>query len=94
MAAGLTVGNAGFLNTSPTTRLTIENFWEFLSFVVNSIVFLLIGLQLDLFDLESFTVTEILVEVLVAVAAVLLARSTDDLRLFGSHQPCPTPSEN
>lgn len=75
VAAGLTVGNAGFLNTSPSTRLTIENFWEFLSFVVNSIVFLLIGLQLDLFDLESFTVTEILVEVLVAVAAVLLARA-------------------
>ena len=75
VAAGLTVGNSGFRNTSPTTRLTIENFWEFLAFVVNSIVFLLIGLQLNLFDLESFTVTEIVIEVLVAVVAVLLARA-------------------
>ena len=75
VAAGLTVGNAGFQNTSPTTRLTIENFWEFLSFVVNSIVFLLIGLQLNILDLENFTVSEILLEVFVAVGAVLLARA-------------------
>ena len=75
VAAGLTVGNAGFQNTSPTTRLTIENFWEFLAFVVNSIVFLLIGLQLNILDLETFTVGEIITDVLVAVVAVLLARA-------------------
>ena len=51
VAAGLVVGNVGLRNTSPTTRLTLENFWEFLAFVVNSLVFLLLGLQIEISDL-------------------------------------------
>ncbi len=69
VAAGLMVGNIGLRNTSPTTRLTLQNFWEFLSFVVNSMVFLLLGLEIDITELpaEWFAVG-------VAVAAILLAR--------------------
>ncbi|MGY9073084.1 MAG: cation:proton antiporter [Acidimicrobiales bacterium] len=44
VAAGLMVGHVGLKNTSPTTRLTLENFWEFLAFLVNSFVFLLLGI--------------------------------------------------
>ncbi|NND03049.1 MAG: hypothetical protein HKN91_09700, partial [Acidimicrobiia bacterium] len=53
VAAGLMVGNTGLLNTSPTTRLTLQNFWEFLSFVVNSMVFLLLGLEIQITELPG-----------------------------------------
>ena len=70
VAAGLFVGNVGFQNTSPTTRLTLINFWEFLAFVTNSIIFLIIGLQIEV---EQFRV--FLLPILVAVFAVLLSRA-------------------
>ncbi len=70
VAAGLFVGNVGFRNTSPTTRLTIQNFWEFMAFVTNSIIFLIIGLQIDL---QAFDTN--LTPILVAVGAVLLSRA-------------------
>jgi CPA1 family monovalent cation:H+ antiporter len=70
VAAGLFVGNLGTLNTSPTTRITLENFWEFLAFVVNSLVFLLIGLEADLRQLQLN-----LPLLVVAIVAVLLSRA-------------------
>ncbi|PIE80201.1 MAG: Na+/H+ antiporter [Chloroflexi bacterium] len=70
VAAGLMVGNIGMQNTSPTTRLTLENFWEFSSFVVNSMIFLLIG-----FELEIDQFTPYLFPIVVAVVAVLLSRA-------------------
>jgi CPA1 family monovalent cation:H+ antiporter len=70
VAAGLFVGNLGTQNTSPTTRITLENFWEFLAFVVNSLVFLLIGLEADLRQLQLN-----LPLLVVAIAAVLLSRA-------------------
>ena len=46
VAAGLTVGNFGIrIGMSPRTRIALWSFWEYLAFVVNSLVFLLIGLQ-------------------------------------------------
>jgi CPA1 family monovalent cation:H+ antiporter len=70
VAAGLVVGDIGLRNTSPPTRLTLENFWEFLSFTVNSFVFLLIGLRIDVRDLAAH-----LDAVAIAVVAILLARA-------------------
>jgi len=70
VASGLMVGTFGLLNTSPTTRLAIDNFWELLSFMANSLVFLIIGLVIDLraYDLDS------IIAVAVAVVAILLSR--------------------
>ncbi|MCH7670104.1 MAG: Na+/H+ antiporter [Acidobacteria bacterium] len=70
VAAGIVVGELGLRNTSPPTRLTLENFWEFLSFTVNSFVFLLIGLRIHVRDLVGQ-----LDAVVVAIAAILLARA-------------------
>ena len=69
VAAGLVVGNVGLRNTSPTTRLTLENFWEFLAFVVNSLVFLLLGLQIEISELLDKADA-----VLVALVAIQLTR--------------------
>jgi CPA1 family monovalent cation:H+ antiporter len=71
VAAGLMVGNIGLQSTSPTTRITLENFWEFMSFVVNSLIFLVIGLKIGSADLPS----NILFPTAVAVIAVLLSRA-------------------
>jgi CPA1 family monovalent cation:H+ antiporter len=70
VAAGLIVGNIGLQNTSPSTRITLDNFWEFGAFVVNSLVFLLIGLEADL---RQFQLNLPLIAV--AIAAVIFSRA-------------------
>src|SRR4030066_428207 len=47
VAAGLVNGNFGPRGMSPTTRIVVFNFWEYMAFLANSAVFLIIGLQLD-----------------------------------------------
>ena len=70
VAAGLVVGNLGLQNTSPSTRLTLEHFWELLTFLVNSMVFLVIGLTITLDTLRRE-----LGAVLLGVVAVLVMRA-------------------
>jgi uncharacterized protein YaaQ len=54
---------------SPTTRIVVFNFWEYMAFLANSAVFLIIGLQLDLPALlDNWQV------ILWAIAAVLVSR--------------------
>ena len=48
VAAGIVNGNAGPRGMSPTTRLVVFNFWEYAAFLANSLIFLLIGLKIDL----------------------------------------------
>ncbi len=48
VAAGLICGSAGPRGMSATTRIVVFNFWEFISFLANSFVFLLIGLVIHL----------------------------------------------
>ncbi|NPA26595.1 MAG: Na+/H+ antiporter [Chloroflexi bacterium] len=67
--AGLVNGNVGPKGMSPTTRLTLLNFWEYAAFLANTFVFLLIGLQVDLPLMWAHRW-----EVLQAIAAVLLTR--------------------
>jgi CPA1 family monovalent cation:H+ antiporter len=47
VVAGLVNGNLGPRGMSPTTRIVVLNFWEYVAFLANSAVFLLIGLQID-----------------------------------------------
>jgi CPA1 family monovalent cation:H+ antiporter len=53
VAAGLVAGNVGPRGMSPSTRVLVFNFWEILAFLANSLVFLLIGLQIDLYALVA-----------------------------------------
>lgn len=49
VAAGIVVGNYGSrTGMSATTRLAVNAFWEYAAFLVNSLLFLLIGLQVQL----------------------------------------------
>jgi CPA1 family monovalent cation:H+ antiporter len=70
VAAGLLCGNLGMANATPTTKIMIFNLWEYLAFLANSVVFLLIGLNVDLPQLWAN-----LDAIGVAVVAVLVSRA-------------------
>ena len=54
VAAGLMIGNLAIpKGMSPQTRAALWSFWEYASFVMNSIVFLIIGLEVHLDDLVA-----------------------------------------
>ena len=48
VVAGIVSGNIGPRGMSPTTRIAVNNFWEYGAFLANSLVFLIIGLTIDL----------------------------------------------
>lgn len=48
VAAGLINGNLGPQGMSPTTRIVLFNFWEYVAFLANSLVFLILGLEVDI----------------------------------------------
>jgi CPA1 family monovalent cation:H+ antiporter len=70
VAAGLINGNRGPQGMSPTTRIVVFNFWEYVAFLANTFVFLLIGLSIRLTEL--FLYWEL---ILWAIAAVLISRA-------------------
>jgi monovalent cation/hydrogen antiporter len=47
VVTGLVLGQAQHLAYGPETRIASRNVWQFLEFVLNSLVFILIGLQLN-----------------------------------------------
>ncbi|MBD2211056.1 cation:proton antiporter [Nostoc linckia FACHB-104] len=70
VVAGLIVGSVGISGkVSASTRLTLLSFWESISFGVNSFIFLLIGIEVDL-----ITLWQTLPAVLLAIAAYQIAR--------------------
>ncbi|GMR10392.1 MAG: Na+/H+ antiporter [Anaerolineae bacterium] len=70
VTAGLVNGNLGQKGMSPTTRIVVLNFWEYVAFLANSAIFLLIGLSLDLPALLSNWQL-----ILWAILGVLIARA-------------------
>lgn len=69
--AGLILGNFGSrIGMNPRTRLAVTEFWDFLAFFVNSILFLLIGDQVSFARLTGNLGTAA-----VAIGAVILARA-------------------
>ncbi|MCH7587488.1 MAG: cation:proton antiporter [Chloroflexi bacterium] len=70
VSAGLTAGSLGPRGMSPTTRIVVNNFWEYTAFLANSFLFLLIGFQIDLAEIFNNLHT-----ILVAILAVLVSRA-------------------
>ena len=71
VTAGLWCGNWGATSgMSAATRVAVESFWEYVSFALNSFVFLLIG-----FEVEVPRLVESAVPILAAYAVVTLARA-------------------
>ena len=71
VAAGMLCGNyAARTGMSPSTRIAVETFWEYIAFALNSIVFLLVGLHVHVRELANSWQL-----VIVAYGAVTLARA-------------------
>lgn len=71
VAAGIVMGNYGSRTAmSATTRIAVNSFWEYAAFLVNSLVFLLIGLQVKFELLQKYAVS-----IGVAIVAILVARA-------------------
>ena len=67
--AGIIVGMRSSGTMSPTTRMVLINFWEYVAFLANSIIFILIGMEVQFSSLVSGFFL-----IIAAVGAVLLAR--------------------
>lgn len=70
LTAGLVIGSLDLDKLSPTTRITLYNFWDLLAFVANSAVFLILGLQINIGGLIDHAGA-----VAVAVVAILSSRA-------------------
>ncbi len=78
VAAGLVSGNLGPRAMSPTSRILVFNFWYIAAYFANSVVFLLIGLQINLRVLVASW------QVIVwAIVAILVARAVGVYGLLG-----------
>ena len=72
--AGLMIGNYGrSFSMSHKTTETVETFFESIDFLINSLLFILIGIELQTLSLQD--VTQNLRPLIVAIAAMLLARA-------------------
>lgn len=69
-SAGLIVGNLGTRNCSTQTKTALESFWAYVAFLMNSLIFLLIGLEIHVDALLGSWRP-----VLLTVAAVLVGRA-------------------
>lgn len=79
VTAGMILGNFGSrIGMNPRTRLIVTEFWEFLAFFVNSIVFLLIGDQIQFASLGNNLDT-----IAITIAAVAVTRAVSIYLLGG-----------
>ena len=89
VVAGLVSGNLGPRAMAPSTHILVFNFWDIAAYFANSVVFLLIGLQINLRVLVSDW------HVIVwAIVAVLVARAVGVYGLLGVRSGVPLRYKN
>ncbi len=72
VVAGLMLGKKQRDNLTLKSRETIENFWEVIDFILNALIFLIIGVQLQIIGFNALLQFKGLV--LIGILIVLLAR--------------------
>ncbi len=82
VVAGLIIGNYGrIFSMSPSTRLGLKHFWEIGSFLINGLLFLLIGMSVERGHLPAYVG-----QIGIVFAAMLLARTVTVYGLLGSYR--------
>ena len=90
VVAGLVNGNIGPRGMSPSTKMVLFTVWEYIAFLANSFIFILLGISVEWEQLVTY-----LVPSLIAVVAVLGGRFLvvyllgGAVRLFRHHVPAP-----
>lgn len=69
VAAGILNGNIGPRGMSATTKIVLFSYWEFFAFLANSLIFLLIGLEVEIHLLGEHAL-----DIVVAYVAVIATR--------------------
>lgn len=70
VGAGLTIGGWGRIKISPPVRVYLEHFWEYMAFLANAFIFLLVGMKVSLPAIwQSLDILAIV------IVAMLLARA-------------------
>ncbi len=88
VVAALVLGNYGRKAMSPTTREAVSSTWELFGFLANSLIFLLLGLELDAAKLWQYIIpTLIAIAIVLFVRFVVVALSSGILRYI--HRPLP-----
>lgn len=73
VAAGVTLGSFGKqYGMSASTRVAVQDFWEYMGFLANSFIFLLIGLELEPGDLATHSVVIVVGFVSVVASRALI----------------------
>ena len=77
ITAGIMVGTYGTrIGMSPTTRVSVKDFWDYIAFVINSVVFFIIGLEVGIVNIfQNFHY------ITIAIITVLIGRTTSVLVL-------------
>ena len=90
VVAAMVLGNYGRATAmSPSTRLIVSSNWEFLGFLANSFIFLLIGLELDTTKLSQYWLPTVgAIAIVLAVRALVVVMSSAVLRYI--HRPIPS----
>lgn len=82
VVAGLIIGNYGrILSMSPSTRLSLTHFWEIAAFLINGLLFLMIGLTVERGGLFSYAG-----QVGLVFVAMLVARAIIVYGFIGGYQ--------
>lgn len=94
LVAGFIMGNFGSRSSmSATTRLAVDAFWEYAAFIAESLVFLLIGMQIKYSLLVKYSPY-----ILAGIVAILIARAVVVYTLSALSQnkqhPIPTKWQN
>ena len=91
VVAGLLIGNYGTrMAMSASSRVSLLDFWEVLTFFANSALFLLMGLAFDIGELRGRTLTA----TVSAIVAVLIGRAVISfglLQIFRRSRTAPVP---
>ncbi|MEG1980742.1 MAG: cation:proton antiporter, partial [Victivallaceae bacterium] len=75
MGAGVVMAHYGAARFTPEVKQYMKNFWSFMSFVANSLIFLLLGFTEEILLLNKGEFINVLLYVLAAVLAVQIARA-------------------
>jgi CPA1 family monovalent cation:H+ antiporter len=92
VASGLVIGNYGWRRAlAPSSQIAMGSFWEYAGFGVNSVVFLLVGLNINFVNWHAYIPT-----ILVAFVAIFIGRAIAIVGGFvalrpGETDPVPLP---
>ncbi len=91
VVAGLVCGNYGAkVGMSPSTRIAVHAFWEYLAFMLNSLIFLLIGLEVKIDSLYEIWPVIFLAYLAVTISRFIIVYAVSYLLSF-TKASIPTP---